>query len=90
MSAGEPAGEALRVVRGQPTPEELAAVSAVLYALAAQRREQRRAQAEREEREYWDLVAAEHASSRSLLRRLRRAARPWTAIPFPTWRAWRG
>ncbi|MFG1666873.1 acyl-CoA carboxylase subunit epsilon [Streptomyces sp. Y7] len=87
MSVEGPDDGMLRIVRGRPTPEELAAVSVVLYALAAQRRER---QAEREEREYWDLVAVEHAASRSVIRRLRRAARSWTAIPFPTWRAWRG
>jgi hypothetical protein len=87
VSAGEGNDEPLRILRGRPTPEEVAAVSVVLYALAAQGRERR---AEQEDREYWDLVAAEDLASRSVIRRLRRDARPWTAIPFPTWRAWRG
>jgi hypothetical protein len=87
VSAGEPAEELLRIVRGRPTPEELAAVSVVLYALAGQRRER---QAEQAEKEYWDLVAADGLEARSVLRRLRGGARSWTATPFPTWRAWRG
>ncbi|MGW2651105.1 acyl-CoA carboxylase epsilon subunit [Streptomyces sp. NPDC001393] len=84
MRAQEPDRGQLRIVRGRPTPEELAALAAVLYALAAQRRER---QAEREEKEYRDLIAAGGAVSRSVLRSPGRNARPWTTIPFPTWRA---
>lgn len=67
MSAG------IRVLRGNPDHEELAAVTAVLLALAARDEESLRTALERP------------GAAWALRQRSHRAAGSWISVPRPTW-----